>query len=779
MNDKPICIDYIFNVVPLKNFSSLSDVINLISLPFPLSPFPYLQVRGIQRLNTKIRKGFSRRYSAILCVFMIFLLFPLSASAAQPERIPLTIEILQERLQTPTLREGNLTVDLHQMVIDLRPENFSFRDNFYQLLRKELQKTGGKTLGLDLSYSLILGDFVGSDLGLRTPLYDQSIAPIFTPIEQEQLERLRRVCFQALAIDLPDSKDCRSLLGNQSTISSDISVFRGALTLVQTRFNGEVKFANTFFLQSVDAQGATFIQPTNWAETRFSRAVNFNGAIFRQLNSFKGSIFFDKANFKQTQFQEVTDFHGSIFTDTASFNQSNFKQVAKFSSVQWQGNSDFSDVHFTNQAQFTKANFAQDFLLVETIFDQAVSFRETQFNQSINLQGASIFNQADFSDARFAKEACLNVPGLTFNSNQAKILGNPGQIGKIFSVPTLQGNQNVLRNLGQNFRQQQQITDANQLEYTKQRLRFIELTRLLVATNINSASMSNLQKLGLSTNQAQGIIQRRLVKLFRNSSELLTLADIDLESYTKLSDRLVVSEPLSFGGWLLQAGDWLALSVLLLLSGYGTNFWLVFGVGGVAIAFFGLIFWLVDRYRRLHPVAIVPTVSETISILVSFSFLTFFSLLAIFRNSEQPWLTLGCLVVIIVPLPVALLCRLYQQGRYHDLMDVSYFTEDGTMRQLRLLIGRLPVIPRNETFRERYMSLLSDRNWNWLNYYDFSLNNLVRLGFNDIRMRDEHLPSIIATLAWYEWSLGVLYITLVLWTLSRTIPGLNLLIYLK
>ncbi|WP_442936564.1 hypothetical protein [Nostoc sp.] len=112
-------------------------------------------------------------------------------------------------------------------------------------------------------------------------------------------------------------------------------------------------------------------------------------------------------------------------------------------------------------------------------------------------------------------------------------------------------------------------------------------------------------------------------------------------------------------------------------------------------------------------------------------------------------------------------------------MDVSYFTEDGTFRQLRLLIGRLPVIPRNETFRERYMPLLGDRRWNWLNYYDFSLNNLLRLGFNDIRLRDEHLPGLISALAWYQWSLGVIYITLVLWTLSRTIPGLNLLIYLK
>ncbi|MFN6487159.1 MULTISPECIES: pentapeptide repeat-containing protein [unclassified Nostoc] len=749
----------------------------------------FFKRRGTQRLNAKVHRGVSLRTSALplafLCVLLLLLPLPASAAQTQPERTPLTLELLQERLRTPILREGNLTVDLQKMVIDLRPENASFRDAFYQLLRKEL---GTKPLGLDLSYALILGDFVGSDLGLRTPLYAATMsgdkargiyAPIFTATEQEELEDLRFVCLESLATVLPNSKDCRSLLGTESTPSSEITVFRGVLTLVQTRFNGEVKFSNTFFLQSVDAQGATFLQPTNWTETRFARSVSFTSANFQQASNFQSSIFFEKANFKKIKFQELADFQGSLFKKIVNFNQAIFKQLAKFSSVQWQGNTDFSDVYFANQVQFTKANFNQFLLLTEATFEQAVSFREVEFNQLVNLRGANILNQADFSDARFSTEACLSVPGLTFNSNQAKILGNPGQIGKMFCIPTLQGNQNILRNLGQNFRQQQQVADANELEYTKQRLRLIEFGRRLTATNINSASIASLINLGFSATQADAIAQRRLVKSFRNSNELLTIADIDLEKYTQLSDRLIVSETLSIVGWLLQAWSWLALSVLLLLSGYGTNFWLVFGVGGLAIAYFGLLFWLVDRYRRLHPVPIIPTSYETISILVSFSVLEFFSLLAIFRNAEQPWLTLGCLLIIIVPVPMALLIRLYQQGRYHDLMDVSYFTEDGTFRQLRLLIGRLPVIPRNQTFRERYMPLLGDRRWNWLNYYDFSLNNLVKLGFNDIRLRDEHLPGIISALAWYQWSLGLIYITLVLWTLSRTIPGLNLLIYLK
>jgi hypothetical protein len=143
-----------------------------------------------------------------------------------------------------------------------------------------LQKVGAKPLGLDLSYSLIQGDFIGSDLALRTPLYAQGIASIFTATEKEQLERLRGVCVDALAVGLPNPKDCKSLLA--TTPSSEITVFRGALQIVETRFNGEVQFPNTFFLQTVDAQGASFIQTSNWNETRFSHSANFVSANFRQ-----------------------------------------------------------------------------------------------------------------------------------------------------------------------------------------------------------------------------------------------------------------------------------------------------------------------------------------------------------------------------------------------------------------------------------------------------------------------------------------------------------------
>ncbi|RUT07899.1 hypothetical protein DSM106972_021590 [Dulcicalothrix desertica PCC 7102] len=719
--------------------------------------------------------------SALTATFWFIGLFyiPTSQAQSQLERTSLTSEILQQRVHNPILREGNPTVDLREMTIDLRPDNAAFRDEFYQTLRKEIQKTGAKPFGLDLSNSLIQGDFIGSDLGLRATIYPQAISPTFTPSEQEQLQQLREVCLKSLSIGFPSAKDCRSLLRQEPNISTVESVFRSALIMQQTRFNGAVQFANTFFLQPVDASGAVFNQSVNFTEARFGSTVSFANATFRKDIQLTNSIFFNKVDLKQAQFQEAVYFQDSSFSLSANFKDAIFRSLVRFNRARFGGNADFSRGRFLGQVQFTAADFNEFLLLTEAAFEQAVTFREARFNQPVTLRGASILNIADFSDAIFALNAYLNVSGLAFNSNSAKILGNPGEIGKMLYVSSLIGNQNVLRNLMQNFRSLQQISDINQLEYTKQQLRFIELGRRLFGTNINKASTEKLKSLGLTQLQIEGIINHRKKEQFRNQSELLELPEIDFETYIRIRDQIIVDEPLLIGGWILTAWSWLFIAVLLLLSGYGTQVWLVFGVGAIAIAYFGLLYWLIDKYRRLRPVPIVPTCYETSWILTSYCIFTSIGLLAIFRNAEQPWFTLGCLVLIILPIPLILLARLYQIGRFHNKMDVSYFTEDGTLRQLRLLIGRLPVIPRNPSFRERYMPILWEKRWNWLNYYDFSLNNLMRLGFNDIRLRDECLPGIISSLAWFQWSLGVLYITLLLWTLSRTIPGLNLLIYLK
>jgi hypothetical protein len=72
---------------------------------------------------------------------LFFLLTPASAIAAPPpERSPLTFELLQERLKSPIQSDGVRTIDLSQLIINLRPENAEFRDQFYQLLQTQLNR---------------------------------------------------------------------------------------------------------------------------------------------------------------------------------------------------------------------------------------------------------------------------------------------------------------------------------------------------------------------------------------------------------------------------------------------------------------------------------------------------------------------------------------------------------------------------------------------------------------------------------------------------------------
>lgn len=642
-------------------------------------------------------------YQVGLLVFLLVLMLstPIWTANSVPERTSLNLELLQERLKSPIQSEGVRTIDLRQFIINLRPENAEFRDQFYQLLQTQLNRSG-TPLGLDFSNSLIQGDFLGNKLGLRSPLYGEGISPLLTPQEQQQL--------------LQDHDQFSS-----TTSIPNVTVFRGTFKLVQTRFIGTVDFANSFFLHRVEANGAVFNQSVDFSGTRWLRLANFSKVIFNRDANFNNSLFLLKTIFSKVQFRGIANFSKNSFEGIANFSEAKFEQLANFTHSVFYDSADFSKTNWSDRVLFNKSQFMKPIFFSEATFAKAVAFRETRFNQLVNLRAVSLLEQVDFSNARFVNSAYLNVANIMFDSEQAKIIGDAGEIGRLLWVPMLQGNENVLRNLVRNFRSLQQISDANQLEYTTQRLRRQQLGSRLIS---------------------------------------------GLDNFSPLS-------------WILASLYWLGLSLLLLLSRYGTSFWLVFGTGMVTIAYFGLLFWLVDRFRRRIPQPIVPTAWEIPWMLGSYTLLTFAGVTAIFQTSEQAWLTLACLGAVILPIPTLLLWKLYQQGRYHDLINVSYFVEDGTLRQLRLLIGRLPVMPRFEVFRDRYMPILWNRRWNLLNYYDFSLNNLLKIGFNDIRLRDQHLPGVITTLVWYQWSLGILYIALLLWTLSRTIPGLNLLIYLK
>ncbi|NJK38440.1 MAG: hypothetical protein HC835_10385 [Oscillatoriales cyanobacterium RM2_1_1] len=713
----------------------------------------------------------------------LIFLSPTWAAEPTPDRTRLTLEELQNRLTNPVSQEGALWIDLQNFTIDLQPENAEFRDRFYQLLQTALNQSKVR-LGLNLSRSLIQGEFMGSRLGIRVPLLVETLQSMFSEAELADLTST------AAQLALQDQS------GDKVAIAlPKIAVIRGRVALNQTRFTGEVDFRRSFFLRGVDGIETEFLQETDWREARFSQTANFSQAVFEQDANFQQSVFLAQARFRRTDFQKSVNFEESQF-QKGDFNEVHFQGITDFKSTLWQDEVDFGESWWQGRAIFSKARFFQTPDFQQALFQQSLDFRGAQFKQSISLREASIQELVDFSDVSFNRTKTLDLANLMFDSTSAQILGDPGFIGQVISVPTLQGNENLLRNLIQNFRQQKQIGDANQIELLRAELLLKSLKRNLLGINLNTASIPQLIRAGFNQDQAQAIFQTRIERPLRDLTEILKLDAIDLSTYFKVYDHVRVNPQkllqradrqmgwfrasvLPIVHWIITGLQWLGLGILLLLSGYGTQFGLIFGVGILAIAYFGWLFWLVDRCRKWRPKPILPTMLETIAMGISFSLLLMLSLFEIFSTAIWPPLTLACMGLILFPLPILVLGLIYWQGRYHNLMNVSYLTEDASLRQLRLMIGRLPIIPRYPLFRERYMPILWERRWNWLNYYDFSLNNFLKFGFNDLRLRDEYLPGLVTVLVWYQWSLGVVYLSLLFWTLSRTIPGLNLLIYLK
>ncbi|HEY9888378.1 MAG TPA: pentapeptide repeat-containing protein [Candidatus Obscuribacterales bacterium] len=689
--------------------------------------------------------------------------------AAPSAAAPLTLDMLQERVSHPVQREGKPTINLRQVTLDLRPENGEFRDRFYRLLQTKLQ-AGDTVPNLDLSNAVIQGDFDLQRLSLREPLYGEAFFPLLSEPEQAQLRRDRRRLSQL-------SQLSRSLLLQPQAATLGIFLFRGGLNLSQTRFEGAVLAADIFFLSPVNAQGAQFWQTANFSESRFGDAVTLVASQFQQEARFRSCRFFGRLRLGQSLFRGAVTFQGSEFAAGASFGQTTFQQGANFSRTTFQANADWGQTLWQGNGSFLRSAFAGEVFLTEARLEAPLSFRQSRLGRSVNLRGAIVQNQLDFGDVSFGPETRINVAGVDFSTEQAALLGSPGKIGAVLSVPSLEGNETLLRNLVRNFRELEQIADANRVEYTTERLRLRSLQHQLTGLNLNTAPRSQLAAIGFSPPQIEAIVTYRGQASFVSPADVLDLPGFDLSTYVKVRDRIIARPPLSGPKRLQVALRWLVLSVLLLTSHYGTSVGLTLGVGIIAIALSSLLFWGSDRYRRRLPTPIAPPPTEVGWMLGSFAGLLGLGTLILLRFGEAPLWAGVAIAIGVIPIPGLLIGLLYRQGRFHDQLHTSYLVEDGSARQLRLLIARLPIIPKFPFFRERFYPIDWQKRRNWLNYYDFSLNNWFKFGFNDIRLRDEHVPGLVTALVWYQWAIGLAYVAMLLWTLSRTIPGLNLLLY--
>ena len=636
----------------------------------------------------------------VFCLFFLNIGY-LEAASQSDKKTYLSLENLQNKLNNLVQQEGIATIDLSNYIIDLTQADNEFNNQFYPKIKARLSRDRAP-ISLDLSNCIIQGDLELNRLTISTPLTEGSLSSWLTPIEQEKIQSYHQFISQP-----------------QKQIPT-VNIWRGILKIDHTIFTGTTDFSKILFLQKVSALETNFQQTTNFTNSIFGKNSDFSGTVFNLDANFDRVRFMDISNFDQVQFQKIANFKNSYYEQAVDFNETVWEGVADFSRSVFSKSANFSHSLGRDRVIFSKSKFLDYLIFTNATFEKNLSFRDIYLASDIDLRDVSLLNRVDFSNAFFTSTASIDAAGLAFDSEEAKIIGDSGTIGNVISIDSYEGNETILRNLIRNFRSLEQIADANQIEYQREKLKLKQLGYLIVKTSWQ--------------------------KIFTFTC-------------------------------IFQILTWLSLSLLLLLGNYGTNINLLLAIGIIAIAFFSLLFWIVDRYRPGISKPIIPTRYETLCMVGSYLTLTLFGIVNIFITTDKPWLTLACLAIVLLPIPIAFLIYIYSHGRYHQLLDITYFVEDGSLRQFRLLLARLPIIPKFPFFRDRYQPILWEKRWNWLNYYDFSFNNILKFGFNDIRLRDEHLPGIISTLVWYQWCLGGLYIILLLWTLSKTIPGLNLLIY--
>ncbi|MFM7575115.1 MAG: pentapeptide repeat-containing protein [Snowella sp.] len=235
---------------------------------------------------------------------------------ATSERIILTEPLLQEALNHPILNDGSLIIDLQNFDIDLTPENIEFRDQFYQQLQNQFNRSP-KPLGLDLSNSLIRGDFNFNQLGLAVQLSQATLPKQLMSTEKQLLE-----------------KD-PSFLPEVGEQINTINIFRGLVKLKGAIFTGKTDFSKIFFLQRVEGEKVKFNQDSVWAESRFGRDLDFSKGIFNRNLDFSQDLFFGPVKFRQARFQGITDLKKSSFWSEANFRESHFLQLANFTAIQW------------------------------------------------------------------------------------------------------------------------------------------------------------------------------------------------------------------------------------------------------------------------------------------------------------------------------------------------------------------------------------------------------------------------------------------------------------
>jgi len=182
-------------------------------------------------------------------------------------------------------------------------------------------------------------------------------------------------------------------------------VFEKEVDFEGTKFFKEANFSLARFSEDVSFAGAEFCDNTIFSTAQFSEEANFRNVRFSREVHFEAR-FSGGADFSQGQFAGEAIFRRARFSKPAGFYETQFLGNVDFAWVQFSGGADFREAQFYGEADFHEAQFSEDVYFYETQFLREADFCYAQFSgSSANFYKAQFSGDAFFTRAQFLAEA--------------------------------------------------------------------------------------------------------------------------------------------------------------------------------------------------------------------------------------------------------------------------------------------------------------------------------------------------------------------------------------
>jgi hypothetical protein len=235
------------------------------------------------------------------------------------------------------------------------------------------------------------------------------------------------------------AEDILQLIRDGSAVDFEGVTVRGALDLTTLAAEGAPVVSIDVSLRLADATftGPVVVRSANdtSVKVQFNNSVDFGRSQFQGAVDFADTQFAGVTRFDNVTFNTAATFANTVFESSSNFSKARFVEDGVFSRAEFLGNADFTLVTYRKKADFQKkrfttsaftgsrfegeadfngSEFRQDADFTNVNFRAKANFRETVFSGVI-YAGAQFAGAADFFKARFDQDAFFS--STTFQQN--------------------------------------------------------------------------------------------------------------------------------------------------------------------------------------------------------------------------------------------------------------------------------------------------------------------------------------------------------------------------